>query len=536
MPPKAGAKPKQQKKKTTKPQNQPKQRKKWVPKTVVTRKYIPKAKATTRAAASRATQRVKFPAMANLLESREVIDTIINPSLHSHRFSGPGQGVPTALLDLHIVDNVQVPMSSYAGNYTDVKLGTLPIVFFRDPLCSIMMFRPNIGIFSYVANFHTYSGTVATLSPVSPVPANGSKPLVPLYYKPSVGSPTPHGDQLFCGFTGDMEGFVWMDPGLTLVVSRTSATGSADVVRVMHYTGPRSEEEATGGYLTFATSGTSVTFTCSSSNYLHGGYFRVLYTNLSTSVVATVGLTLASTATSDVMAQYSQPRILDHLAQMTSIRVNGCSLLLSNVASNFTKNGTIQAINVDNDTLWWDYLGKDVLVGYAPGDQRFYVDQAWAKGLYTYLAPGDITDLDFQDLTCYDERSLIPRECSFELNRDRYAFMVIDSSIGAAAGLGTPSMSFILNTSFVLEFRTNDPWYEVSTPDMLPTQTLNSMAVVAKMPFFFENPTHVQKLAALCRAAFGQARKNALRIGAGLSAMFPQHADLIGGMAQRFQT
>ena len=198
------------------------------------------------------------------LTSRPVVECVINPSSGGCRICTPGQSVPTALISLHVVQNVAAS-ATYAGTYPDIRPGTMPLVFFRDPLCSVIRFTPNVGAFSYEAVFPGY------LDSFTIPPSVGTLPLVPLYYTWKSGA-APHGPQLFLGFYREEEGYVWLDPGMVLTVTRTQTTSSDDF-RVYHF-------DAGSSFVTtvaLPASTGSASYTVDPTTHPHGGYFRVSY-------------------------------------------------------------------------------------------------------------------------------------------------------------------------------------------------------------------------------------------------------------------
>jgi hypothetical protein len=447
-----------------------------------------------------------------------VMSCIMNPSGSQVRFASDGGGIPTSLIDLHIAKNFATA-SSYVGTYVNMLPGQLQIFLFRSPLRSLVVSTPNVSAYTYSAVFPS--------GPTLAVVTSSTAQITPLYLSAVSTGQSPHGSQLFCGAC-DGDTYFWADPGVTITTSRV-ITGSVDTMYT--YMFDPDGDDPLVNQVTYGSGDTTKSYTVStvsSSITSNGGYFRVLYTNGSTTVTAQISLSIGTTVASDVMAHLSMPRMVEHIPQLTACRVNACNMLLSNAASLTAQNGFIQGANVNEGTPWYKLIGKDSYTDMTNGE-RFYYDRPFKHGLYTYLAPSQLEDLQFEHMATYDDVAKVATSLHFELMKDRYVVAVMDVS---KDGNGTFSgLTFVLNCSYVLEFQTNDPWYEVASANNFPDQVARGIAMVGRMKYFFENPTHLQKLASMARGAGMLLRKHAGKIGGALSALFPAYSGVFGTLA-----
>jgi hypothetical protein len=445
-----------------------------------------------------------------------VVQSIINPSGHKTRLAADGQGLPTSLVDLHLVQNFVVA-STFAGTYPLIPAGTLPMYFFRSPLRSIVMLTPNVPRFLYNAAFVSNGSIVTTLA----VPA-GITSLVPLYFTATVAPPyggKPHGSQLFCGSTQEFSGYFWVDPGTLIDITRDITT-AADTVTLYQADFDGVDPVVATNALSI---GTGSTYFTSST----GAYYRLSYT-CGIATGTTIRVDFQTTGPTDVMAHLSLPRMIEHIPQLTSMRVNACNLLISNAATELQKGGFIMAANISETTPWWKLIGVATFSDIT-NDEKFFFDKPFKTGMYTYLAPSKLEDLSFENLSTYDDNNKVPISLAFPLMRDRYT--AVSMQVNRDINNTYQGMTFVLNSTYILEFLTNDPWYDVSVPSMFPDQVSRAIALVGRMDYFFENPTHLQNLARMLRGGNVFLRKHMTKIGGALSVLFPQWAPAIGAVS-----
>jgi hypothetical protein len=207
--------------------------------------------------------------------------------------------------------------------------------------------------------------------------------------------------------------------------------------------------------------------------------------------------------------------------------------LISNAASPLDVNGFIQAANISGSTPWWKLIGETDLYKRAPNDRNFFYNGKFATGMYTYLAPSSTADLMFTSYAAIDQLTFVPMRLGYPLTRDRFvaSFMNVGKTSLSATFAG---LTFVRLNSYVLEYRTDDPWFETETPPCPPDVYDRGFWLTGKLPKFYENPTHLQKLAELARGAGSFLRSHARKIGGALSALFPSFAPVFHGIANVF--
>jgi len=447
---------------------------------------------------------------------------IMNPSsFPGMRLATINDCNPTSVVDLHL--NVQVNTSSYVGNYPVNPAGSSNVFLFRDPLRCLVYLLPNVPPFSYSAVFYTGTGTGSSKT-LGTQSIGYETALVPIYFTQSTGA-SPHGATLFCGKNEEQSGYVWMDVGATMTAFESVASTSTDVLRVYACTPDGEVLAASSNFV--GTSTATCGFTVSgnqTSNYVDkcGGYFRFTIVNVGTTS-KTVTLTLSTTVNSDVFCHISPANAVSHLNQLTQARTNGVSLLLSNGAANQYNDGFLEAVNVGPGSLWNSYIGQNNLTGFASDSN--YFSGVFKKGLYTYLKPADQEDVEFYPYAAVDALTGAVTSCAFPLFRSRYAVVRLQGNpYGTSSPAVYSGLEYLLTQSMIVEFQTNDMWFDADIPPVSTEDVNRARDFLRRVPYFFENPTHLQNIANAIRGTGQFLRKHIGKIGGALGFLFPQFA------------
>lgn len=457
-----------------------------------------------------------------------IVKSIMNPSSGGMRLATLNDCAPTSIVDLHSFTPVNT--TTIVGNYPGTNSGVTWAFLFRDPLRPLVHLSTNVAAFRYGAVFPTgdhYAGL--------PNLTGTDQQLVPLYFTPVVG-PTPHGAALFCGEIdgGDKAGYVWMDPSnssfqcqLAVAVRVVLAT----TVTAKFYAYTSSGDAILLQLVQAVPAGGDFTFTFGSAldaypELKHGAYVRAAV-RVSTDTTWTAQIQLKTTGPLDIMSHLCPVNTVTHLNQLTQARVNAVSMLLSNGAAALYNDGFIQAVNVNSGVLWNSLMGLPDLSGYASDVN--YFSGLFKKGLYTFLKPADAEDVEFYDYAVTDAVTSGVTQCGFPLERSRYVAVRVSSTSTSSAGVFA-GLEYLVNTSMVLEFQTNDMWFDAEIPIESSAETDRARDILRRIPNFYENPTHLQALANAARGAGTFLKKHSGKIGVALSALFPKFTPLIAAL------
>lgn len=510
---------------STKPKKEKKQKAK---------KPHPKASAGPRqeARAKAVVAALKSPKMqkeSNSVASR-VVKSIMNPSSGGMRLATINDCNPTSLVDLHVI--VPVSTTTYVGNYIDFPAGVSYQALFRCPLRSMVYLLPNVSNFVYTGQFRGTGGYYLAEN-IDGANSGLETPLPVLYFSHTSG-PTPHGAVLFCGSHNDKGGYVWMDAGNTSSLSVNLSSSVAGIVvgiRVYKFQ-PNGDLDFQYTNVNCALANTPYVTVYNGASLPKGGYMRITYL-LSGTANITISTRVYTTAKTDVFAHISPQNALAHLPQLAQARVNATSLLLSNGAAAMYNDGFIQGVNMNSGTPWETIVGDADLSGLAADVN--YFSGVFKKGAYTFLKPSDSEDLDFYPYVTLDSGQQSVTSVSFPLLRSRYAlFRVQSNPYGVPATY--PGLEYILNQSMVVEFQTNDMWFDAEIPQESCLEVDRARDILRKIPHFYENSSHLAALANAARNAGGFLRKHAGKIGLALSALFPKFSPVFRLLAGALRT
>jgi hypothetical protein len=89
-------------------------------------------------------------------------------------------------------------------------------------------------------------------------------------------------------------------------------------------------------------------------------------------------------------------------------------------------------------------------------------------------------------------------------------------------------LEYLLTHTMLLEFQTNDMWYESSIPMTGTAEAEAARDVLRRMPCFVENPSHLQAMAQALRGVGSFLRRHVGKIGGALSVLFPKWDPILG--------
>jgi len=434
-----------------------------------------------------------------------------------------GEAVSTGSLALH--SNFPLAQATgNAGTYASVLAGTSFIFIFRDPLRSCVRFiaNPTHATYSYTADFWQNNTVGSTFQ--LPANSDGDKFPIPFRMWTATTTLTPHGQYLYSGTTNSDTSvdLVWLDVGAT--VTFTQATAAAfDKLAVSFYNG---SELAPLGEVQFSAGGVAVvtnsgTLTMAQAN--NGGYFAFAYVKVAATTAQTVSAVLSGSG--DVWAHLSLPNVFDHISALTQARVVASSLLITNVASELNKEGKIYGAQFPMRKLWTDAVSTDFTT------VQTSFQGAAATGLYTYLRPSSQNEMEFHEY--FESTKGAIRATNYFV--DGPGVYVAAQIVTAGVGGAYPGLDFNVNLASVLEFVTDDQWYEHEFPMASQVDTFAALDLLTKVDPFMENPLHMRDIYAALRSGGRLIRKHAAKIGGALSVLFPGQAAIFSAIASQLQ-
>lgn len=448
---------------------------------------------------------------------------LANPfSSHGLRWHNPDESVRTGSITLH--SNFTIKQSQgNAGTYATVPAGTYIAYLFRSPLRSQVSFYANWAHDPYAyTSSHWYNDTLVEALPITG-PADTTTNITFRYMTHTSGI-DPHGAILYAGTTisDDTQDLLWVDREAS--VTLTQDVEAADNVSVFLFNGSRLQLVKT---LLF-TSGGAVFQNTSGNGPLdyavNGGYFAFQYVTRVPEVGQAVKMTVSGTG--DVWAHLALPFVSTHQTALEQCRLIANSVLITNVASVMNVEGTIKAAQYPSKTLWTQTPGLDFTMA-----STAYMGSA-QKGCYGYLRPTSLTEMDFREcLELYTTTAANTVQAS-NFQVDGPGVYLAFKAECVNTGTAYPGLDFTVTCASILEFITEDQWYEIEYPMLSADDCSRALDALRFYEVFHENPMHLKDLYALVRKGWGFTKNNAHTIGGALAALFPAQASAISLLAR----
>lgn len=202
-----------------------------------------------------------------------------------------------------------------------------------------------------------------------------------------------------------------------------------------------------------------------------------------------------------VTPHVTPPQFYSHLDSMNTLRVNGVSVLMSNISPTITKGGLAFLAEVNPDKLWYHYsaLGVDTLESHV--NIRNFTRMTWNHGLYTYVKPltavvGDQGGGLRLGLAAeyFEYGPPCPLWRPLQL-KSTVLIEVHPPNVTAAAGQTQwPTADASIVLSSMLTFVPATQWFTVAPPKML---RVAGLVQLARAPQFFQNETHWEAIKSL---------------------------------------
>lgn len=412
-----------------------------------------------------------------------------------------GDSRPTGVVALHSLTTQKQPNN--AGTYVSMPIGTTFCALFRDPFRAMIVFTPNTvgATYTYVGQFRTSTNVLNPYFVSGNIAQAEEIPLNMVYLKASSAF-APHGTYLFPGSFDD-DRYVWLDYGATITVVQSVAdTGG----RLSVFTWDGSAVP----FLVGLFNTTTVTVTQSIAT---GSYVSLQYSSQTNPPTGT-NLTVSVVGTGDVFAHMAVPNVINHLQQLTAVRMNAASIMMSPVAAAINRGGTITGGDLEANVLWYNYTNTNAITSLPCGN---FSEKDFMVGMYSFLKPGSIEDFAVRNNCTVD--SGIPTQCYWYLaDKARYNVFVLNSDV---TGTVSPGLEFLLTCYWDLEFQTSDEWFETHLPTGSHYDTIDALELVERVPVFHDNPLHLSDVKAALAGGYNFIRKHSAKIGGALGAMFP---------------
>lgn len=429
--------------------------------------------------------------------SSSFANCIANPySSRGFRFRDTYSTDWTAALTLHTVLPVNQSLGN-AGTYVAVPNGTFFAFLFRDPLRAIVTFvaNPSGKSYNYTSrHYNAITNLVATTVPVLAHTSN-SQPINILYLvDANLGSSTnlhPHSNTLYPGLV-DGQSYVWGDSGATFTFAQGVSDTSA-YIDVLLFDGQIGANIAR----TAAFSGSAVTYTTGQA-----GYFAFNYVVGTYNVGQTVSVAVSGSG--DVFGHLAMPYVDTHLIDLVRVRVLSASILLSNVASQLNKEGSLYVAQFQTSKLWWENLAPTQIAA----ARNSYVGPM-EKGVYGFLKPASARDFEYVTSTTVNNGVI--STTGFDLTAPLEYVAVATVSVGV--GTTFPGLDALVTYNHAIEFVTEDQFFEAELPMYTVQQVQTAMEEVSAIPQFYENPIHLAAIGSLLMKGASFLLRNATTIG-----------------------
>jgi len=451
----------------------------------------------------------------------EICRAITLPSSYNYRLGGSYDDVPVALSNPFELSNVDFSApNGNDGGVAFMKDGVYIAGVSRDPLRhSVAAFRHAGTQRDYVARFNIPTRT-SPGGPITSWTANSkvmeivgdldAYPIRPTSLTLNSGG-SEEGELLFGAEDADHAvRYLWVNghsnAGAQLVFSFWTTPDMTTPV----------DASGTGNHILFINEGKELLF---NPNIITGGitesFFRM------GNVASLLSLTRPATATwtypiymsltynsnSDGLRYDPIPGLSTHLADVTSVRVLGTSLMFSPVSAALTAGGTIYRYQSEERKSLAEVLTLTTTQGTLPATTPFdSVMKAnglrkinGSKGSYTWHLPMGEDSLDFQYPVIFNDGAapmvgqLKPAEVFDTVARlhppGGWALMQWEGAVTIGGSASWPNLNFLQTVQVSLNFETTNTWYHVEfSKDTVPPIEL--AAALKPIPRLVENPLH----------------------------------------------
>lgn len=487
-------------------------------------KTFKRSDATQVAGMNRVLQRVdaRLNGVPNI--SRRLAEAMVLPASGSIRF-------PTTDLPRTSVSNTidQRNTTSPTVGYNGFLAGDTLVAFFGQSARMAMYWGPLEVTFgnAYFVNFNA-TATIPSLTRNIDVPATANgQSVVNEWFDPAFVDAMgngPHGNTQCVGVS-DGHSYLWMNTNDNVIftVQSTSFNTKNFRIGVKRYVGDGTEPEDIG-FVTMLMNATG-----GSATYTHihnAGYIAFIAESVydaSTAAVAAGTLQCsmvmnyaATTGWAQVSCADFDPNDGGDVQMLTDSRVNAASMLITNVSSVLNRQGRVVAARVRQTPFWQltpATLGRSA--------EHYHGDAM--LGCYTFF------EFSGERQKFKKNNNGVAPVFDLDVN-DFYHFVQISNPTPST----TPN-NYAMKFDSIVEFKSDISRYQKATSPFTLNDLLAAQRVINTQPvWFYENPTHAQRLYGLLKSAFstavGYGKKVAPYALSTVSAMHPELAPLMQGL------
>lgn len=177
------------------------------------------------------------------------------------------------------------------------------------------------------------------------------------------------------------------------------------------------------------------------------------------------------------------------------VRVNGSSLLLSNVVNNVAKGGSVYAIQSDAEKPW--YFWTQSLTHITSANTNLRVVQSWDKGLYTFVKPQGGRPLALEEAYLKDGNLLVTDTRHLPMfkpfgEKSYVVAVIVPPFLNPAAAVSLyPTAVTTFTVCRAIEFTSMDQFYNVEVSKVASAFFNDYADLVRGVPQFYENPLHL---------------------------------------------
>jgi hypothetical protein len=211
------------------------------------------------------------------------------------------------------------------------------------------------------------------------------------------------------------------------------------------------------------------------------------------------------------------------------IRVSGASLLVSAVAPELTKGGSIAIAQVPQMSCidYLDYHCDEMYDVLAKINVRECFIGNAKDGCYGYLRPAGLHDFEMVE-------TFVETENGIRLARNNavgFSWLVAAWVVPKYDNYYT-GCHFRLIAAHAFEFMSVSQWRELSTPTLSPEVWEEALTFLSSMPQFSENPKHLAMLRSMFNSVLRGVRSHSSTVASILGLFFPQAAPLLHAGAE----
>ncbi len=409
--------------------------------------------------------------------------------------------------------------AGFAGTYTAGNKATQLFYLFRNPLRSLVLLKTVASPATY--NGHFSNGTTSWVPTKNS--ANLSLPIA--FFQASAITNAPHSEFLYSGtlLSAPELCFFWLgtNDAFSIVVSGTGTPDDFLVLSKADTPGQKGCTCSPVGSPTAVTSLTTYTLTATTP-----GYYALSLASGSTTVTWSYAVSIV-VAAGDCLAHLALPQAQTHPEYMKQVRLLSASLLCTNVASKYAKEGTSQgAVISDGSPFYLHNTPEDL-----QSKSDYYYGPA-EKGIYTWLRPGTGA-FEYRNAMQVDSTGLVT-DTNFALDDGcEYQAVLLRSDVSTG---GVYPLDYLVAVHYNVEFHTDDQWREVAYPTFDGAVAIKALQLAVRCTTFSENPLHIAQVKAFVTRVGKLIRAHSKTLGGILSGAFPEYAGIINPAAALLQS